>query len=210
MADIEQQARCIRLNVNGEWGSIFLREGIGGEGERQYHWCELTCNTSFGVVGHYWGSMGMPAARFLAKISRDYALDKLWGLNTDVYCESTTRDNLKAHLLQERRSLTSDLSRDTARQLWDELTDADLDNEHSHIVFVYGDDYWSEVYASGCGPKSTIRNPQAEGFWERLWPAFIAELSTGAVPGTLATVKPPRNRRTRLRPDTEHKDCSHG
>jgi len=27
---------------------------------------------------------------------------------------------------------------------------------------------------------------------------------------TLATVKPPRNRRTRLRPDTEHKDCSHG
>lgn len=29
-------------------------------------------------------------------------------------------------------------------------------------------------------------------------------------PTTLATVKPPRNRRTRLRPDTEHKDCSHG
>jgi hypothetical protein len=27
---------------------------------------------------------------------------------------------------------------------------------------------------------------------------------------TLATVKPPRNRRTRLRPDTEHKDCPHG
>lgn len=27
---------------------------------------------------------------------------------------------------------------------------------------------------------------------------------------TLATVKPPRDRRTRLRPDTEHKDCSHG
>ena len=29
-------------------------------------------------------------------------------------------------------------------------------------------------------------------------------------PTTLATVKPPRDRRTRLRPDTEHKDCSHG
>lgn len=27
---------------------------------------------------------------------------------------------------------------------------------------------------------------------------------------TLATVKPPRVLRTRLRPDTEHKDCSHG
>lgn len=30
------------------------------------------------------------------------------------------------------------------------------------------------------------------------------------VPVTISTVKPPRNRRTRLRPDTEHKDCSHG
>ena len=34
--------------------------------------------------------------------------------------------------------------------------------------------------------------------------------SVGSSPATLATVKPPRNRRTRLRPDTEHKDCSHG
>jgi len=65
-------------------------------------------------------------------------------------------------------------------------------------VFVYGDDYWSDVYASGYGLKSTIRNPQAEGFWERLWPAFIAELPTGAVPVTLATVNPPRDRRTKL------------
>lgn len=29
-------------------------------------------------------------------------------------------------------------------------------------------------------------------------------------PTTLANVKPPRDRRTRLRPDTEHKDCTHG
>lgn len=32
----------------------------------------------------------------------------------------------------------------------------------------------------------------------------------GGEKATLATVKPPRNRRTRLRPDTDHKDCSHG
>lgn len=33
---------------------------------------------------------------------------------------------------------------------------------------------------------------------------------SNSAPTTLATVKPPRDRRTRLRPDTEHKDCSHG
>lgn len=31
-----------------------------------------------------------------------------------------------------------------------------------------------------------------------------------SAPVTLATVKPPRDLRTRLRPDTELKDCSHG
>ena len=35
-------------------------------------------------------------------------------------------------------------------------------------------------------------------------------ITTTATTASLATVKPPRDRRTRLRHDTEHKDCSHG
>lgn len=41
-------------------------------------------------------------------------------------------------------------------------------------------------------------------------PSRFRPAVTDAAPVTLATLKPPRNRRTRLRPDTEHKDCSHG
>lgn len=41
-------------------------------------------------------------------------------------------------------------------------------------------------------------------------PSRFRPAATDAAPITLATVKPPRDLRTRLRPDTEHKDCSHG
>lgn len=41
-------------------------------------------------------------------------------------------------------------------------------------------------------------------------PVCQALIAAPITPTTLSTVKPPRNRRTRLRPDTEHKDCSHG
>ena len=41
-------------------------------------------------------------------------------------------------------------------------------------------------------------------------PSRFRPAVTDAAPVTLATVKPPRDLRTRLRPDTEHKDCSNG
>lgn len=156
----DDQVRCIRLKLNGEWGSFYLRGGLSGEGGHQVHWCELTCYTSFGLVGHYWGGMGMPAVRFLAKINSDYALGKLWGMNIDVYCESTTRDDLKPHLLREQRDLN--LTNDEARERWRELAHADLSNKHAHIVFVSGDDYWSDVYAERSA-HHPFQRPASEG-----------------------------------------------
>jgi hypothetical protein len=41
-------------------------------------------------------------------------------------------------------------------------------------------------------------------------PSRFRPTATDAALIILATVKPPRDRRTRLRPDTEHKDYSHG
>lgn len=39
---------------------------------------------------------------------------------------------------------------------------------------------------------------------------FVPAYQRSTVCPSLATIKPPHGRRTRLRPDTEHKDCSHG
>ena len=208
MADNEQQVRCIRLNVNGEWGTFYLREGVSGEGDRLIHWCELTCNTSFGVVGHYWGSMGMPAARFLAKISRDYALDKLWGLESQVF--DGRQAILEARQLVLRKRRDGDLSQEESRNRWDSLEDLEPSSEFEFRDLVHDTPWLYKHLCEGGGPIGEVPNPQAVGFWEKLWPAFIAEVSVGAVPVTLATVKPPRDLRTRLRPDAEHKVFPHG
>lgn len=169
----------IQVRADGEYGSFYVLEGgeKNPDGTTRY-WCELTCNTTFGVVGHTWGHMGRPAAQFFLKTSADYLLNKLWGQDLQVYDESTARRSLKELLLRDRRD--EDLSHSRARELWDDLVDADLDSEHAHIQFVYGCDYWTEVFTSGNGPEYTHRNPQASGFWKYLWPGFLAELAQRA------------------------------
>lgn len=168
----------INVRANGEYGDFYLLEGSEPAADgRTRHWCQLTCNTAFGVVGHTWCSMGMPAARFLSKISKDYALDKLWALNTEVYDEDTARTNMQKYLVKRRRE--DGISSDRARELWDDLKTEDLSFEHCLIQFVYGDAFWQDAFGSDT-PRYKIRNPQAEGFWKTLWPSFLAGLKANS------------------------------
>lgn len=194
MADIEQQAdqvRHIRVAGGGEYGSFFLREGASGTGDRQTYWCELTCNTSYGAVGYYWGSMGMPAARFLAKISRSYAVGKLWGLQSKVFDGAQAMVEARQLVLRERRS--GDVGREECRKRWESLEGQEPYNEYEFRELVHNTPWLYAHLVGGGGPIGEVPNPQAIGFWEKLWPAFIAELAATAEPVTLATVKPPRN-----------------
>ena len=204
----KDQVRCIRLNINGEWGSFYLREGVSGEGERQNHWCELTCNTSFGTVGYYWGSMGRPAARFLAKIDRGYALNKLWGADAHVFDAKVAMDQARAVILSKRKA--GDLSSEQARDRWDDLADHRPTDEFEFREMVYTTEWLYAYLCDGHGPIGQVANPQAIGFWEELWPAFIAELVASTEPVTLATVKPPSDLRTKVPPVAEIKECTNG
>lgn len=202
------QVRCIRLSVNGEWGSFYLREGVSGQGDRQSHWCELTCNTSYGVVGYCWSSMGMPAARFLAKISRGYALGKLWGLQSKVFDGTQAMVEARQLVLRERRN--GDLSQEESRNRWDSLEGQEPSNEYEFRELVHDTPWLYTHLCEGGDPIGEVPNPQAVGFWEKLWPAFIAELSTSAAPTTLATVQPPADLRTQVRATSDLKDCTNG
>lgn len=195
-APAEDQVRCIRLNIDGEWGSFYLREGVSGEGERQNHWCELTCNTSFGTVGYYWGNMGRPAARFLAKIDRGYALNKLWGADAHVFDAEVAMAEARAVILSKRK--VGDLNSEEARNRWDDLADHRPTDEFEFREVVYTTDWLYAYLCDGHGPIGQVANPQAIGFWEELWPAFIAELVANSEPITLANVKPPRDLRTKV------------
>lgn len=199
MAD---RIRHFRVAVDGEYGSFYLREGVECSDQRQYHWCELTCNTSFGVVGHYWGSMGMPASRFLAKIDRGYAINKLWGAAAKVFDSDEAMRDVRRAILQERRD--DSINREEARERWDELAYENPDSEFDFRELVYNTGWLYKHLCEGGGPMGMVSNPQAEGFWSTLWASFISQLRADETPTTLANVTPPRDLRTQLPTETDH------
>lgn len=165
----------INVRANGEYGDFYLLEGSEPAADgRTRHWCQLTCNTAFGVVGHTWCSMGMPAARFLAKVGKSYVLDKLWGLDSEVYDEEAARSGLVRVILQQRRG--RDWDAEQTRDAYDEVLDADLATEAHYFIFV-GERSWLYDLCMNGSVRYKHANPQAEGFWEDLWPCFLAELA---------------------------------
>jgi len=169
----------IEVRNHHESGSFYLREGVEGEGDRKHYWCELTCNTSFGIVGHYWSSMGSPAARFLSKLNRGYLIGKLWGSEASVFCGDTAVAEAKAALLRERRD--GDLSKEDAREAFDVFWSVSTEFEWHQMVL---DCEWLHRHLMDCGgPFGSVTNPQALGFWEELWPAFITELTAARPQG---------------------------
>ncbi|WP_127158451.1 hypothetical protein [Xanthomonas arboricola] len=171
---MRETATCFAIAANGEHGRFYLTEG--NEPDRRggtTYWCVLVCHTTFGTVGHTWNSMGRPAAQFLAQIGKDYLLDKLWGLDSDVYDEDTARAGLACLIFEQRRQ--NAWGRDEARSAFDELIDTELSSKEQFFALAYGSTFFP-LCVDG-GPNHTVANPQAVGFWEQLWPAFIGELT---------------------------------
>lgn len=170
--------RHIHVSNRGEYGDFFLREGSQQrqDGTTTY-WCQLTCNTSFGCVGHFWSSMGSPAASFLAKIDKGYTLGKLFGLKAEIFDAHQAVEDAKSFV---RRDLESDdIDEATAAERLQELTDAGISNEFEWHIFVNDND-WLFVWLVDGARAGQIPNPQAEGFWEYLWPVFLDALTATA------------------------------
>lgn len=170
-------AKCFTVRNNGEYGSFYLREGVSGAGEHRHHWCELTCNTSFGTVGHYWSSMGGPAAWFLSKIGRDYLIGKLWGMAETVFVASKAMSDVRRMVLQDRRA--GDLSREEARGRWEDLAGG-ADDEFEFRTLVHDNNWLSEIAYGGSSNFGEVTNPEAVGFVKHLWPEFLKQLQADA------------------------------
>lgn len=162
-----------------EHGTFFVVEGCErhSNGDIRY-WAQLTCNTAFGIVGTFFGSMGSPAAQFLSHCNKDYIIGRLWGLRSDVYDGGVAQRELRRSVLSDRKQ--RELTHDEARDLLDAIDCADLDTEHGFQALVYGNRHFYQSFSEGGGSDYKVPNPQAEGFWEDLWPGFLAELAQRA------------------------------
>lgn len=170
----------ITLHNQGEFGTFYLREGK----THDYFWAELVIYSSFGCVGHYWSSMGMPALQFFEKIDRDYLMGKLFGSKSRVFDQDATIKEIKLKLFRQMRDGSFPYDELEPRDLYDELvampqcnTEQEFGEWFQNSLNVRTDVHelseWLQPYDI---PWQTRINGQAEGLWQILWPLFIEKL----------------------------------
>lgn len=162
-----------------EHGTFFVVEGCEerSNGGTRY-WAQLTCNTPFGVVGTFFGSMGAPAASFLRRCNKGYILGRLWGLESEIYDGDVAEKELRKLIVKDRRA--AELTAEEARDLWQAVDFTDFGQEHDFRALVFGNNHFYQQFSEGGGSDYKVPNPQAEGFWQYLWPGFLAELAQRA------------------------------
>lgn len=178
--EIIRNALCITVRNQGEYGAFFVREGKVGEGKDLRYYCELTIQSSFGNVGHFWSHMGSPACVFLSQTDKHYTLGKLFGTNAYVFDAQGTERELRRMLLEERRR--GNFDKETARDRYDALKDLGMFDILERFCDAYCEyECLLEWRTVGDIPFTNELNPQAVGLWEQLWPEFIQALNEEAL-----------------------------
>lgn len=170
------------IRNDGEYATICITEW--GPDQRasgsNYYGGEIMINSSYGAFANAWSACGEPFKKFLIGIEMDYFMGKCLGRGATVFDGSASYKAAVARVLDARRN--NDLSKEDARELYDELEycQSELeDSEASFTAAIYrvpsnGDQ--SRVFDEAYEMLVDMPNPQAVGFWKKLWPAFEAEL----------------------------------
>ena len=165
---INRNQLAVTIFQNMEYASVYLTEVATDN----THSLNLTINSSFGTVSHYWSNMGCLAGQFLPKLERDYLLNKLWGLDYLQFDAKATKEALRELF----RKLHADGEME-AEDLDQILTDInqDLSDDAGEIQFrmELEDTGVFSWIGHGEHPMCTKPNPQALGFWRELWPGLL-------------------------------------
>ena len=192
--------QVINVSHAEEWAEVYLkplfRESYNGE---SYNGVMLTLQSSFGSFGHHWGNIGKstPAA-FLAKITDDYVVSKLFLGNT----RTTFNQELLVSTLQAKLEVRGlycaragiDISAAQAElddwacgdfssfeRAYEEFSESDCSTLRAALgesEFEFSDLHW------GCHSVS----PTVTGFMERIWAPFRAKMLETALAEAPAAV----------------------
>lgn len=176
---------AIEVRASGEYGLFLLREGRNASsrtGHEPYYWCQLTINSGYGTVSHYWGAMAHPAARFLAGCDRGYLIGKLWGAESRVFCAREAIKDLRELVRQKR--LDTYLNKEDARAAYDELDELPLTDDATEFwTAVQDSTTLGDIFNDPCNwPDGKIENPAATGLFKTLWPEFLQALAAAREP----------------------------
>lgn len=171
---IHRDVKCYRVINVYECGSFFVAHGD----ETDNQWVKVSIISDYGNFGYYWSHTGSPWDKFLANISFDYAMNKFMG--KDLYRPLSITDScdkLKQIIIDARRN-QGELTKQQARDMWYHTDPYDYECSPEH--FRYALSHNCEQICDLNLPDSVFNevNPQAKGFWEKLWPEFIKAVET--------------------------------
>lgn len=183
MPVIKSQLTKYRVFRNGECATIALGDWTNPklEGRPVSYGGEILIHSSFGNFSHCWSACSVPFKEFLVGISMDSFMLKSMGPEYHKYNGKESVRKLKAAILRMRRQKL--YSADDVRDLWNNVCAEEDDAEHSEsgfyrLVSNLRDGQFDDAEAY----LSYHPHQQAIGFWETLWPDFIAELKRELLP----------------------------
>jgi hypothetical protein len=163
-------AQCYYVSNGYDGATIFLRYWPRGDGGSSGY---ISVVGSFGSFGHYFGNCGGDFRSFLCSCDKHYLTGKFFGTEARVFDCDKTIVALKRFLITQRRE--GNIDKEEAREKFDVLAEAGQNSEEAFFMFL--SERWTrfydwEVYSLG----ERVMNSQAVGFFDDIWPGFVAEL----------------------------------
>lgn len=171
---IKEQADSYLIRNDQEWARIFIQQGTRESGST---WGYISVISGYGNFGHCFSCCSGEFRRFLCGLNRDYLMGKFFGSALQVFDNDKAATDLKKFLIDRRRH--GGVEKEEAREMWNHLVDIHTNGYQSQETFYtalcerWDKRFWDwEAWSIG----GTVMNPQALGFWETIWPVFVAAL----------------------------------
>lgn len=161
----------IRPEGTFEWAHIVVDERTG----------LFVAHGGFGTFGYCWTHIGKQTLKqFLAGLEYDYFFGKVADSRGRMFCPEATLRVIRELIVERRRG--GGLDKGSAREAWDELggMSAPL-NPHEFMAEL--DDCPAVMKALRYDLFDLARDrrdPKCVGFWEQIWPEFLAAIAEPA------------------------------
>lgn len=161
-------AEFYRIRNGGEWAHITINERTG----------TFMAQSSYGTFGYIWTAIGdCTLKQFLAGLEYGYFFSKVAASHGYKFSADRTIQSLREMIIEARRE--KDIDDLEARTLWRVADTAkEYDDEGAFLGAMYFD-YDMSRFLRGdvTGVTRRERDPQCAGFWEKIWPVFLAEIA---------------------------------
>ena len=167
----KQQVEVYTIRTGNDWGQIALVISDPT--------VNVMANSSYGKYAYFWGACGCHPKEFLCKINRGYALQKMYGNKYLVPDSDKYEEEIKKAIIEARRE--RDLEPGEARHAWGSMLGIlyDYGGGDAMAHELINHEYFEKVFGSYDRlPSATMINPQCQGFWDKIWLPFVAELKT--------------------------------